>query len=124
MRRMSAAIQLFWPAVPREASMDDHEVPVGDDHARLIFQRRRNALDQTRETKEPERRHAGGNREKDATRPIAEASDQEATRDGYRGADKRPRDRPLHSACALTGAVQGIPHTKEAEEGTDRPEVG
>ena len=83
-----------------------------------------NPPDQIRETKEPERRHAGGNREKDATRPIAEASDQEATRDGYRGADKRPRDRPLHSACALTGAVQGIPHTKEAEEGTDRPEVG
>ena len=40
----------LWPAVPREASMDDHEVPVGHDHARLIFQRRRDALDQIEET--------------------------------------------------------------------------
>src|SRR5256884_9425909 len=30
--------------------MDDHEVPVGHDHARLIFQRRRDALDQIEET--------------------------------------------------------------------------
>ena len=30
--------------------MDDHEVPVCDDHARLIFQRRRNAFDQIEET--------------------------------------------------------------------------
>src|SRR6266566_6918008 len=50
MRRMSAAIQLFWPAVPGEASMDDHKVPVGDDHARLIFQRRRSAFDEIEET--------------------------------------------------------------------------
>src|SRR2546422_6415681 len=41
---------LFRSAVPREASMDDHEVPVGHDHARLIFQRRRDALDQIEET--------------------------------------------------------------------------
>ena len=40
----------LWPAVTREASMDDHEVAVGHDHARLIFQRRRDALDQIEET--------------------------------------------------------------------------
>jgi hypothetical protein len=83
-----------------------------------------NPPDQTRETEYSEGRHAGRNREKDAARSIAEASDQEATSDGYRGADKRPRDRPLHSARALTGAVQSIPHTKEAEDGADRPQVG
>ena len=36
----------LWPAVSREASMDDHEVPLGHDHAGLIFQRRRNSSDQ------------------------------------------------------------------------------
>jgi len=40
----------LWPAMSREASVDDHEVPLGHDHAGLIFQRRRNVLDQTEET--------------------------------------------------------------------------
>ena len=38
------------PAMPREAPVDDHEVPLGHDHAGLIFQRRWNALDQPEET--------------------------------------------------------------------------
>ena len=41
---------VLWPAIPQETSMDDHEVPVGDDHAMLIFQRRRDTLDQIEET--------------------------------------------------------------------------
>jgi hypothetical protein len=41
---------VLWPAVSREPPMDDHEVPVSHDHAGLILQRRRNALDQGEET--------------------------------------------------------------------------
>ncbi len=40
----------LWPAMSREASVDDHEIPLGHDHAGPIFQRRRNVLDQTEET--------------------------------------------------------------------------
>src|SRR5437870_9517544 len=39
----------LWPAMSREASVDDHEIPLGHDHAGLIFQRRRHVLDHTDE---------------------------------------------------------------------------
>jgi len=42
-----------------------------------------NPPDKTWKTEDSEGRHAGRSREKDAARPIAEASDQVATNDGY-----------------------------------------
>src|SRR5436305_7097768 len=44
-RRMSAAIQLTGSSESRESPVDDDDIPLGYDHPRLVFQRRREALD-------------------------------------------------------------------------------
>jgi hypothetical protein len=40
----------LWPAMSRKASMGDPDVAVGNDHAGLIFPRRRNALAKIKQT--------------------------------------------------------------------------
>src|SRR5260221_4824186 len=78
---------------------------------------------QARKAYDAERRHAEARSEEDATKTAAGVDGQQAAADRDHGADEGAGDRPLHSARALTGAIERISQAKEPEEWTRRTKV-